>query len=333
MTGLRVDQKAVDEVQAKFKAIEDAQKRAFQSVIARLVAREDLGRVPEPSAEEMAVMVRDYDIADEKLGGGRYLATISIRFLPEEMSNFLRSAQVPFAMARSKPAVVLPVFDSGGALRLWDDPNPWRRAWASRTPHAGLFPVVMPAGDLSDVATVNVNQALSGDRGALQAVAEKYGADGAMIAVVTVSGNQSARGVSVTLNFVGGSSDGMKVEERYKGSGDLTLFLGQVVDDLMAGIERQWRENNILDFSTVERISVLVPIIGLGDWNEMREKLESISRIQSMSIVRMSQDEVELDLVFVGSPAQLRASLSQRDLEAVFSPDQPLWTLRRIGSN
>ena len=331
VSGIEVDESAADEVQAKFNAIADAQRRGLQVVLRRLVQSEDVARLPEVTGDVLAQTVRDYDIADEKLGGGRYLATISVRFLPEQVSNLLRDAQIPFALARSRPVVVLPVLDTGSAPRLWDDPNPWRQAWAGRTPHAGLFPIVMPAGDLSDVATVNVGQAISGDPRAIAAISDKYGADGAMVAIASASGGQSSRLVSVRLEFVGGASDGITIEERYKGSGDLATFLDQVVVDLLQTMEQDWREQNMLDFSRVERVSVLVPIIGLADWNELRSKLEAISRIQSMDMVRMSQEQVEVDLVYVGTTDQLRSSLGQHGLEMVFSPDHPLWLLQRIG--
>jgi hypothetical protein len=331
--GLKVDESASDEVQAKFSAIASAQQRALQVVFRRLVQPEEFSRLPQITGETLALMVRDYDIADEKLGGGRYLATISVRFLPEEVANALKEAQVPFAMTRSRAVVVLPVIDTGSARRLWDDPNPWRRAWAGRTPHPGLFSVVMPAGDLSDVATVNVNQAISGDPGAMLAIGRKYGATGAMIAIASISGNKSNRMVRINLEFVGGSHDGTIIEQRYKGSGNLTAFLSQVAGEILDGLERDWKQENILDFSMVERMSVLVPIEGVGGWRDVRERLDGMSRIQSMSMARMSQKEVELDLVYVGSTEQLRTSLAQRGLELVFSPDHPLWLLRRTGGN
>lgn len=333
VTGIQVDESADDDVQAKFKALATAEQRALQVILRRLVQPEEFSRLPEVTGEMLTRVVRDYDIADEKLGGGRYLATISVRFLPDQIAELLKEAQIPFAMTRSRPVVVLPVIDTGSARRLWDDPNPWRLAWAGRTPYPGLFSVVMPAGDLSDVATVNVNQAISGDPDAMLAIGQKYGATGAVIAIASISGNANGRAVKVTLEFVGGSHDGTTIEQRYKGSGDLTAFLGQVVVEILDGLERDWKEENILDFSQVERMSVIVPIDGLGGWRDVRERLDGMSRIQSMTMARMSQEEVELDLVYVGSTEQLRGALGQRGLELVFSPDHPLWVLRRTNGN
>jgi hypothetical protein len=333
VTGIEVDESASDEVQAKLNAIANAQRQALQVVMRRLVQPENYARLPQITGERLALMVRDYDIADEKLGGGRYLATISVRFLPEEVANALKEAQIPFAMTRSRPVVVLPVIDTGSARRLWDDPNAWRAAWSARMPHPGLFSLVMPAGDLSDVATVNVNQAMSGDSSAMMAIGRKYNAAGAMVAIASVAGNQAKRSVTITMHFIGGSLDGTSIEQRYTGSGELTQFLSQVVADILNDLERDWKQKHILDFSQVERMSVLVPLQGLGTWLDVRGRLEDMSRIQSMSVARMSQEEVELDLVYVGSTDQLRAALEQHGLELVFSPDSPLWLLRRTGGS
>jgi len=332
-TGIQVDESASDEVQAKLNAISDAQQRALQVVLRRLVRAEDYGRLPQVTGEKLALMVRDYDIGDEKLGGGRYIATISVRFIPEEIGKLLKEAQIPFAITRSRPVVVLPVLDTGSARRLWDDPNPWRMAWAAHMPYPGLFSVIMPAGDLSDVATVNVNQAIAAEPGAMMAIGEKYNATGAMIAIASIGGNQTSRTVKVTLQFVGGNYDGVTTEQRYKGSGDLNVFLGQVVADMLDGLESDWKQQNILDFSRVEHMSVLVPIKGLGSWQDIRSRLDGMSRIQSMSMARMTQEEIELDLVYVGTTDQLRTALEQNGLELVYAPDRPLWLLRRTGGN
>ena len=32
-----------------------------------------------------------------------------------------------------KPIVVLPVYQDGASIVLWDDPNPWREAWGQRS--------------------------------------------------------------------------------------------------------------------------------------------------------------------------------------------------------
>ncbi|UCH74091.1 MAG: DUF2066 domain-containing protein [Rhodospirillales bacterium] len=332
VTGLPVDARAADELQAKQEGIAEAQQQALQTVFRRLVAADEVVRLPEVTSDMLIAMVRDFDISDEKFGGGRYLATLSVRFDPQKVAEVLRSQRIRFAMTRSQPVVVLPVIDVGTAQRLWDDPNPWRDAWAGQLPHPGLFSLVMPIGDLTDVAVVNVNYALAGDPVGLEQIASRYDAAGTVVAVAAVGrGGGAGRLVNITLTFSGGGYDGRVIERRYSGSGSLQSFLNQVVTEVMRDLETTWKDENMLDFTLEERISVLVPIEGLGDWITIRDQLSSMARIQSLAVARMTRTEAEVDLVYVGTTEQLRSALALQGLELVFTPERPLWLLRPMG--
>lgn len=331
VTGLKVDARAADELQAKQEGIAEAQQQALQEIFRRLVSTDDIARLPEVTSDMLIAMVRDYDISDEKFGGGRYLATLSVRFEPQEVAAVLRSQRIPFAMTRSRPVVVLPVIDIGTAQRLWDDPNPWREAWAAQLPHPGLFTLVMPIGDLTDVAAVNVNYALAGDPVGLEQIASRYDAAGTMVAVATIArGTDARRQVDVTLTFSGGGYDGRTIQRRYSGSGSLQPFLVQVVGELLRDLESGWKDENMLDFTQEERISVVVPIGGLGDWIAIRDRLSAMARIQKVAVARMTRTEAEVDIVYVGTTDQLRAALALQGLELVFTPESPLWMLRPV---
>lgn len=329
VTGLKVDARAADELQAKQEGIAEAQQEALQVVFRRLVSADDIVRLPEVTSDMLIAMVRDYDISDEKFGGGRYLATLSVRFEPQKVAEILRSQRISFAMTRSQPIVVLPVIDIGTARRLWDDPNPWREAWEGQLPQPGLFSLVMPIGDLSDVAAVNVNYALAGDPVGLEEIASRYQAAGSMVAIASIGrAGSTGRQVSVTLRFTGGGYDGRTMERRYSGAGSLQTFLNQVVAELLRDLEAGWKDENMLDFAQEERISVLVPIEGLGDWIEIRDRLDAMARIQQVAVARMTRAEAEVDIVYVGTTDQLRSALALQGLELVFSPENPLWVLR-----
>lgn len=333
VTGLKIDETATDEVAAKYAGIAKAQRQALTTVLRRIIPPEAQGSLPEVSDDVLATLVRDFDIADEKFGGGRYLATLSVRFLPGEIANTLRSYGMPFAMTRSRSVVVLPVMNSGSATRLWDDPNPWRQAWASVLPNPGLFAMTMPIGDLSDVGTIDETQAVAGDRVALDAIARKYESDGTMVAVATV-GRKSNGAVTarVTMTFRNGGFDGTTLDRSYEGSpgAGVPAVMHQVVREIVRELEGTWKSQNVLDFSHQEHLSVLVPIGGLDEWLAIRDRLSSMARVQSVSIARMTREEAEVDMVYVGTTDQLRQSLAQQGLELVYSPGRPLWLLRRI---
>src|SRR3546814_14129842 len=107
--------------------------------------------------------VRDFSVAHEKIGGGHYIASLTVRFNPEEVRQLLRARDIPYAETVSRPVLVLPVYVAAGAARLWDGPNPWFDAWAAQPPAEGLQPFTVPLGDLSDLRTVIGQQAMAHD--------------------------------------------------------------------------------------------------------------------------------------------------------------------------
>ena len=334
VSGLEVDETADDDVTAQRKGIVGALRTALDEVLRRLVMPDDYNRLPKVDVDTLELMVSDYAVDEEKFGGGRYLAIVSVRFVPEEIELLLRGAGIPFAMTQSQPMVVLPILETGGRQRLWDEPNAWRTAWATRPPVGGLFSLVVPIGDLTDVSTITVDGALAGIPTAHDAIAARYRAGGTMVALARM-GKNSARAwtAEISLSFNGGGLDGTEMEYSYvsgPGSG-LPAFLDLVVQELTGVLERDWKEENLLDFRQEERVSVLVPIQNFGEWLAIRERLGAMARVQEISVARLTRDEAEIDLVYIGNTNQLRDALGQQGLELFYSPDHPLWLLRMSG--
>src|SRR6202035_4182592 len=59
----------------------------------------------------------------------------------------------------TKPIVVLPVLQVGGKATLWDDPNPWRDAWQNRPAGGNPTHLLVPLGDVGDVAVIDADKA------------------------------------------------------------------------------------------------------------------------------------------------------------------------------
>jgi len=81
----------------------------------------------------------------------------------------------------SKPVVVLPVLQTGARAVLWDDPNPWRDAWADAAGRSQLA-MMVPVGDLNDVSAIDAPLATSGDATALKAISARYQNDDIVVA-------------------------------------------------------------------------------------------------------------------------------------------------------
>lgn len=128
--GVAVDARAADEFAAKSSGIARAQHDALRMLFERLTLSDDHDRLPQLDDPAVTRLLRDFSVDREKFGGGRYVASLTVRFKADGVRKALRDADIPFAETVSRPVLVLPVFQTAGSTILWDDANPWFSAWS-----------------------------------------------------------------------------------------------------------------------------------------------------------------------------------------------------------
>lgn len=314
-----VDETAETAAAARQAAIAAGHQRAFERLIDRLVPEEQTAKVPvlEPGLVEFYVL--DFSVNNERTSAVRYLAELTFRFNADEVRAFLRNSGVEFAEALSKPLLILALYAAEGeAPSLWLEPNPWREAWGLRPTDAGLVPLSVPLGDLRDLATIDAPRALGGDSESLSAIADVYGAGAVLVSQATASGDFLASQGQLAL-----------VSTRYEMGQDVVTTRDNVVQipdeseqDFFARaaglvdveVQEDWKRENILQFSNKRSIVVFVPIDGLADWLEVRQRIERIASIQKSSVTSISRNQAEMELSFVGNEQRLTRALAQRDL-------------------
>ncbi len=328
-----VDVKAETAAEARQKALAQAERRAFYALISRLTLTEDQERIPELSNAEIAPFVRDFSVAREKASSVRYIARLNYRFKPDEIRGLLRSYNVPFAETPSKPMVVLPVYEVGAALVLWDEPNPWRQAWSRRDQPVGLVPLVVPIGDLSDISTVGVSEAMAGDPGRLSVISERYGAVSSIVAHnnLTVDQATGRQMMTVTLSR---PNDPIPVELRtmfyvQHENEPIETMVNRVTEATVRRIENIWKRRNLISQTGTGVLAVTVPITGLKDWLAIRDQLGKVGIIRQAEIVLMSRDQIRVNIHFVGGPDQLITALEQSNLSMLHESGE--WIIMPIG--
>ena len=134
ISGVAVDEVAESAEVARKKAFANGERKAFERLFKRLTVRADHVRAGDAAVKDISALVQDIQVADQKNSQIRYLAKLTFRFKPAAVREFLRDMAVGFAETRSKPVLVLPVYESAGAVSLWDDSNIWRDAFAATVP-------------------------------------------------------------------------------------------------------------------------------------------------------------------------------------------------------
>jgi hypothetical protein len=321
---VEVDVTADNSAAARDRAITVAQRKAFDALYSRL-SPDPGAKAPALSDIEVARLVQDFEVQRERSSAVRYLATLTVRFRPTNVRALLQNKGASYVEVRSKPVLVLPVYQATGkGPVLWEDRTPWRAAWENFPPPQGMVPVVVPYGELADIADISAATALDGNQAGLTAIANRYQAGDVVVAVLGVRGTEPDPNSPNTVKLTRYSADGTKRNDTVT----IPAAPGQTVDAYLAGgvaavvksLEDKWRQANTVAAGPEQVMQVAVPIASLNDWVQTKRRLAQVPTVSRVELMTLARGSARVELYYRGSPEVLANALAQQDLSLTESP-------------
>jgi len=332
--GVAVDITAENATAARKKALAQGQQAAFHRLLERLTLAEDHDKIPQFNVEEIAEYVSNFSVSTEKTSPVRYLANLTYRFKKDLIRGLLRAQSIRFAETRSKPLLVLPVYQAAAELVLWDDSNSWLKAWIRRPDTQGLAPFVVPLGDLTDIAAIRIEDAIRGETAKMAALASRYNAGDTVVAYARngVETGSLRRRVDVSVTRYSDTkepvTDLFVVVQQGKETDD-SMF-SRAVMMVVDSVEEIWKRSNLLGLNQLGVTAVTVPISSLMDWLGVQRRLTKVSVIRKVELMLLSLEEVRINIHYVGVPEQLQTALSQIDF--FLAREEGEWVLYPAGA-
>jgi len=336
-----VDATADNVAKARDMARLDGQRKALAAVVDALAGGAGKGKLLKLSDDQVTNLVASFEVANEKMTAVRYVADYTYHFQPAAVQTLLASAGVsatPDAAAAAatdnggKPVVVLPVVQFGDKTLLWDDPNPWRQAWQQQRPAGGgAQRLLVPLGDLGDVAAIDAEKARLGDPAALMAIDKKYGGDEALVMLAATRVGDKP-GLDVTVRrYRGRQFADAHIDSIDAGPGEKDSDLyRRAADTIAADIASGWK-NAKEPLGPLGSLVAALPINGLDDWIKMRDRVSGLPSIRKVELQSLSRQEATLDIQYVGNLDQLKADLATINLG--LEGGDPAWRLARPGAD
>ncbi len=334
VSAVPVDVTAATAAEARETAIAEGHRAAFDTLMTRLVLADDLPRLPPLGAAGITQLVQDFSVANERTSAVRYLADLTFRFKPRAVRNLFRDDGVRFTETRARPLLVVPLFQDETVVLLWEEENPWYLVWAVRLFDEELAPLIVPLGDLGDVASLNIDRALALDAEALGNLARRYGSEEALLVQANLTGDPEAG--SATLD-VAAVRVGQSVELVHgarilqQAPGPRADLLAEGVSVLVAGLQDAWKAENHVSFDRQQLLTAVVPISGLGDWLEVKRRLDDIAAILELDLIYLSREFARADITYIGDEERLIRALAQSDLSLAPSALAG-WELRLVSA-
>ncbi len=309
VTGVKVEATGARPDLARAKAVADGERVALARLLRKLTLAEDHARLPKPDAEAVRNAVRNFSVESENQLGDKYTASVAYSFDRDAVRAMLEGAGVAFIEAPSPPLVVLPVWKEEGKPTLWDDPNPWREAWMRHEPADTMVDFARLRGDLADLKAITGEEAAAANRAALGRIGDHYKAG--LIAVALGSVEKGQRRIAVTLyDLANGRTSAIGVFP----AGTDEAGLDKAAASIARAIDAAWKKGAVAIEQNAAVVRIRAPLQGLEHWIKIRQSLQSMPQLRSLTTISMSPGEAMIELRFAGTIAELRRQLDQRGM-------------------
>lgn len=138
---------------------------------------------PQLSDSQLNSMVSAIIIQREQLGPKRYIATLGVVFDRQRAAGYLgRNGEAQ----RSAPMLLLPVTVTAGSAMIYEQRNPWQRAWAEFQAGTSRVNYVRPSGAGGDSLLLTYGQTSRRSRVWWRGVLDDFGASDVLIPIANL---------------------------------------------------------------------------------------------------------------------------------------------------
>jgi hypothetical protein len=326
VTGVKVDVTEKDAVQAKLKAISDAQLKAFAILARRLASPDAAKRLSKLGRREIGRMMASMSVEHEQIAPGRYIGRLTIRFLRARVQAAFNNAGIGFTEKQAPKIVIVPVWNGPQGPVAWQE-NIWRQAWLDLKAENSIVPVIVPLGDLTDSQAITAEEIIAGHETKLGAIKFRYQAEAILVAIATPKTKNS-----IKATMTGDSPLGrIGFDKLYKANADenLKALAQRIAARFHTVMVDKWKKQGG-GAPSVSRppqsFAVSVPFSSMGEWNNIRIELLTTPGVTGVDVTSISDRGAVILLSYVGDFPRLQSTLASARLKLTLYGGQ--WVLQ-----
>ena len=335
VSGVKVDVTAENAVAAREKAFGEAQVAAFKALALRILGDEAAKTYTAPPVADISTMIQDFEITDERLSAVEYIGTYTFRFDGPSIRRQFNMEHMGQNMA-TRPVLVLPFYQIGSRISLWQESNPNLSAWSRSNAQGGLVQIRVPLGDIRDIADVGDDQALTYRRDGLYQILERYNASEAIV-LIAVPGPADAADVPTDISTMIYRTDRDRPEyvQTIKTNPDANSTAAQLYDkavrEVRAALQRDWKsegagayaytatpqanaDGSMPEAAAGNIMTVRAQFSTMQQWIETRQAIRRVPGLIGMKVRSVTPREAVVELEYAGDEVALKSALTQQDL-------------------
>lgn len=316
-----VDVEAENSVAAKEKAMKAAQRQGFLEVASRLVKSDKTEQLQSLSDDEILHFVQAVSVADEKAGGTKYKALLTVQINELLLKDYL--AENEMIEAETTNLLVIPVYKENtySAPLLWENNNLWKANWRSKgLIKFGTMQVQTSDARFQDIEDLTAENALYMDASLYNTISNRFGSDRVYVVYAETMSNGDLK---VTLK-----NEKSKSENSFSvyNNDDENLFDKAIEKSVMfiSNMEREAESEN--GTAAGGMLNAVYEYENIKDWLAKNSAITALPQVDGIDIKSLGGGKVSFTINYNGSADELLEAL--QELGISYEAGDNFYTLR-----
>jgi hypothetical protein len=313
---VKTEATAKSAVVAREIAFKRALKKSFALLTRRMVEPEQQKQMSQPSSDDIANMVLDFEITSEKSSNTIYRATYTIRYNKDNIRKFFADQSVNYTDVSGQRLLILPFIQIQNQTALWNEQNPFLKGWQDASANTEtLTQIIVPISDLQDMMDIKDQDALTYKVENINRMVSRYNAKEAVIIIASPqAGLANLRTEPINL-YIYKTDKG-----RPEYINTITVKPSakkDIVQDSIAQVKRflqeEWKRKNSVSPQQQSRLyNIVVRYTNIDQWQASKNLLEQNIGKNNITLKSLRMNEATLQIDYNGSVERLNLSLSRK---------------------
>ncbi len=321
-----------DPVKAKNEGLIVAEKQGLSALLEKFAPDLREGLIQTLDAEMIDGLLHSKEVVSESLNGNRYRAKIRLNFsalkvntLIDDRIKALQSDQV----LKQPSSLVFPILLVNDKRLLFEPKNLWRKAWVDSGISHRSGMLILPYGDMNDLATITAEEAIKQEYKDFSPILRRYGVRDAVVAIAELTGSEKKRELKVLMRRVQATKESIT---RYQfpadpGVDDMTL-MQQACAELASHIDGEQAATQVTINSQTKNAGVQLVVVGVRspkNYALLRQKIATLPQVDNVEMVAFSATQADLQVYYHGTAEQLQEALRALKVRLTVLPNY--WTV------
>lgn len=316
---------------AKSKALHDGQRKAFYTGLSTLAPSQARDIYRDFRNKDVTSFVSDYKITREVERAGYYEADVIYIVNEDDIKTLLKSRQGIFASdtndapPQGNGLLIIPAYDAGEQLLLWERENLWRQALNNSAVEKGKGLLVMPFGDPRDISVLDDTAILTDDSEALKSSATRYGTRNVVISTARLREQNGTPILEVLLRSAG-SDKQSETKKQYVAQNDETapMLIARAADETASLLAQSINKYSLYGQPDSEKLKPLVVRFEYRtgkQWRALQELFSRIANVKKVDIGLVGVTHAEVTFIYKGNANMIKSFFTRQEYNVDTSKD------------